>query len=57
MHYIVGNSTFYNVLLPIEQIYRDMLLELGLADVSIKVLRKRNSKKELFEYEVFGRKR
>ncbi len=57
VHYIVGNSTFYNVLLPVEQIYRDMLLELGLADVSVKVLRKRNSKKELFEYEVLGRKR
>lgn len=57
VHYIIGNSTFYHVLLPVEQIYRDMLLELGLIDVSIKVLRKRNSKKELFEYEVTGRKR
>src|SRR5216684_2275571 len=56
VHYIVGNSTFYNVLLPVETIYRDMLLELGLNDVSIKVLRKRNSKKELFEYEVCGHK-
>jgi len=56
VHYIVGNSTFYHVLLPVEQIYRDMLLELGLTDVSIRVLRKRNSKKELFEYEVCGRK-
>lgn len=56
VHYVVGNSTFYNVLLPVEQIYRDMLLELGLTDISIKVLRKRNSKKELFEYEVSGRK-
>ena len=56
VHYIVGNSTFYNVLLPVEQIYRDMLLELGLTDVSVRVLRKRNSKKELFEYEVRGRK-
>lgn len=55
-YYIVGNSTFYNVLLPVERIYRDMMLELGLADVSIKVLRKRNSKKELFEYEVCGTK-
>ena len=56
VHYIVGNSTFYNVLLPVEQIYRDMLLELGLTDVSVRVLRKRNSKKVLFEYEVCGRK-
>jgi hypothetical protein len=57
VHYIVGNSTFYHVLLPVEQMYRDMLLELGLTDVAIKVLRKRNSKKELFEYEISGRKR
>ena len=56
-YYIVGNSTFYNVLLPVEKIYCDMMLELGLSDVSIKVLRKRNSKKELFEYEVCGTRR
>lgn len=57
LHYIVGNSTFYNVLVPTERIFRDMMLELGLVDVSIKTLRKRNSKKELFEYTVSGRKR
>ena len=56
-YYIVGNSTFYNILLPVEKIYCDMMLELGLSDVSVKVLRKRNSKKELFEYEVCGIKR
>lgn len=57
VYYIVGNSMFYNILLPVEQIYRDMLLELGLVDVSIEVLRKRNSKKELLEYKVSGHKR
>lgn len=57
VHYIVGNSTFYDILLPVEQIYHDMLLELGFVDVSIRVLRKRNSKKELLEYEVCGRKK
>ncbi len=56
-HYIVGNSTFYGVLLPVEQIYRDMMLELGFSDVTITVLRKRNSKRELFEYVVRGRTR
>lgn len=55
-HYIVGNSTFYGVLLPVERVYRDMMLELGFTDVTITVLRKRNSKKELFEYVVRGRK-
>lgn len=57
VHYIVGNSTFYDILLPVEQIYRDMLLELGFTNVSINVLRKRNSKKELLEYEVIAHKR
>lgn len=57
VHYIVGNSTFYGVLLPVEEIYRDMLLELGFTNVSIRILRKRNSKKELLEYEVSGRKK
>jgi hypothetical protein len=57
LHYIVGNSTFYDVLVPVEKIYRDMMLELGLVDASIKVLRKRNSNKVLFEYRVSARKR
>lgn len=40
----------------VEQLYRDMMIELGVTDVSTGVLRKRNSKKELFEYVVHGRK-
>ena len=27
VHYIVGNSIFYNVLLPVEQLYADMFFE------------------------------
>lgn len=52
VHYIVGNSTFYGVLVPVEVLFRDMLLELGFKDVSILAIRKRNSKKELYEYVV-----
>ena len=54
VHYIVGNSTFYGVLLPTEKIYADMLNELGFSEVKVKTLRKRNSKKELFEFDVSG---
>lgn len=56
VHYIVGNSTFYNVLLPVEKIYRDMLADLGFVDLEINTIRKRNSKKELFEFDVVGRR-
>ena len=33
LHYIVGNSTFYGVLLPVEQLYAAMLERLGFKDV------------------------
>jgi hypothetical protein len=52
VHYIVGNSTFYGVLLPVEEFYAEMLRELGFTDVNIRPVRKRNSKKELVEFDV-----
>ncbi len=52
MHYIVGNSKFYDVVVPTELIYRDMLLKAGAARATIVPLRKRNSKKELIEFDV-----
>jgi hypothetical protein len=52
VHYIVGNSTFYGVLLPVERIYAAMLHALGFADIECNPLRKRNSKKELIEFDV-----
>ncbi|MFQ5673206.1 MAG: DNA methyltransferase [Nitrospinales bacterium] len=54
VHYIVGNSTFYDILLPTEHLYADMLAELGFSNIQVKTVRKRNSKKELFEFEVSG---
>lgn len=53
-HYIVGNSTFYGVLLPVEQLYAAMLSELGFADVVCNPIRKRNSNKKLIEFDVIG---
>jgi len=52
VHYIIGNSTFYRVLLPVERLYADMLTMLGFKDVAIRAVRKRNSKKELVEFDV-----
>ncbi|MBF0108207.1 MAG: hypothetical protein HQL76_03420 [Magnetococcales bacterium] len=55
IHYIVGNSTFYGTLLPTERLYVDMLAELGFSNLAITPIRKRNSKKELVEFDVSGR--
>lgn len=50
--YVVGNSKFYDVEVPTADIYAHMLAEIGFMNVKVSVLRKRNSKKELFEYVV-----
>lgn len=55
VHYIVGNSTFYGVLLPVEKLYADMLDRLGFERIRCRAIRKRNSKKELFEFDVSAR--
>lgn len=52
--YIVGNSTFYKHEVPAQEWYAVMLRELGYQDVKVEVIRKRNSNKALFEYEVTG---
>ena len=52
VHYIVGNSTFYGVLVPTEQLYATMLRERGFEDVAVRPIRKRNSKKALVEFDV-----
>ena len=55
IHYIVGNSTFYSVILPVEKLYAAMLEILGFQGIKYRALRKRNSKKELFEFDVSAR--
>ena len=54
VNYIVGNSKFYDVMLPVEQIFAAMFREADFNDVVVRTLRKRTSKKELFEYLVSG---
>ena len=54
VHYIVGNSTFYGVLVPTERLYAAMLREYGFVDVAVRPIRKRNSKKALVEFDVSG---
>jgi hypothetical protein len=55
VHYIVGNSKFYDVLVPVERIYAALFEAHGLADVRVATIRKRSSKRELFEYVVSAR--
>lgn len=50
--YIVGNSTFYGHIVPAEQWYASMLREAGFVDVIVTKIRKRNSNKSLFEFNV-----
>jgi len=55
VHYIVGNSKFYDVILPTEELYAAIFESEGFQDVHIETIRKRTSKKELFEYVVSAR--
>ena len=55
VHYIVGNSTFYGALLAVEKIYAAMLELLGFEEIECRAIRKRNSKKELIEFDVAAR--
>jgi hypothetical protein len=54
--YIVGNSKFYETLIPVEKIYASILEDAGFVDPEIIPLRKRNSKKELYEFVVSAKK-
>ena len=52
VHYIVGNSTFYGTILETQNVYADIMRKSGFANVEVRAIRKRNSKKELFEFAV-----
>jgi hypothetical protein len=53
-HYIVGNSKFYDTMVPVEHIYASLFECAGFSNVKVSELRKRNSKKELFEFLVYA---
>lgn len=55
-HYIVGNSKFYDVMLPVEEIFAVLFRQVGFGCVTVQQIRKRTSKKELFEYLVSAHK-
>ncbi|MEQ9549464.1 MAG: DNA adenine methylase [Coleofasciculus sp. G3-WIS-01] len=50
LSYIVGNSSFYGIPVNTEKFLEESLKQLGYTNIGSQVIRKRNSKKELFEY-------
>ena len=50
VNYILGNSSFYGIMVDTESYIVDMFEKLGYKDVSSSVIRKRNSKSCLYEY-------
>lgn len=56
-HYVIGNSKFFDVLVPSERLLAQLLERHGFTRAECRVLRRRTSKKELFEYLVSARRR
>jgi hypothetical protein len=52
--YVVGNSKFFDVVVPAERFFARLFRRHGLIKVKTRVLRRRTSKKELYEYLVSG---
>jgi len=53
--YVIGNSKFYDVMLASHEIYGAIFAAHDFLNVEVKPIRKRTSKKELFEYVVSAR--
>jgi hypothetical protein len=52
LFYIVGNSKFYDTVVPVEELYASLMRHYHYTNIHIEPIRKRNSKKELYEYVV-----
>ena len=51
---VIGNSKFYDVVVPVEELLAESLERAGFVRLEIETLRKRSSKKELYEYLVLA---
>lgn len=47
---VIGNSKFFDVVVPVEELLAEQLERAGFVKLEIQTLRKRSSKKELYEY-------
>lgn len=57
VHYVVGNSKFFDVLVPVQQLFAEIFEISGFSKANVVTLRKRSSKRELYEYLVSATKR
>ena len=55
-HYVVGNSKFFDVMVPAEQLFAGLFVQNGFENARVTTLRKRTSKRELFEFLVSATK-
>ena len=55
--FVVGNSKFYDVVVPVEQVLARQFEAAGFSGVNVETLRKRSSKKELYEFLISARRR
>lgn len=56
VHYIVGNSNFYENVVPSDELYKYLLAKVGFKDETSVIVRKRNCNKALYEYWISARK-
>jgi len=56
IHYVVGNSKFYDILLPTENLFESLFKKAGFENTRIERIRKRSSKRELYEFLVYAQK-
>ena len=56
VHYIIGNSLFYGHMVAAERYLAEQMSALGLEQVAVMPIRRRNSKKGLVEFRVSARK-
>lgn len=54
--YVVGNSAFYGEVVPTQEWCAELMAAAGFVDIEVRTVRKRNSKKALFEYAVEARR-
>lgn len=52
LHYIVGNSSFFGIMVDTAEILASSMKNLGYENVNYEIIRKRNCNKALFEYDV-----
>jgi hypothetical protein len=55
-HYVIGNSKFFDVMVPAEALFAESFERHGFGSVKVKTLRRRTSKKELYEYLVSAKR-